>query len=146
MPLALTPSSRSMSAQILADLLPSLRGLGLLAQDAHWRVLGPMFGELHTLFGDLYAFVSGTYADAVAERIAQLQAPIPRSVVRSEHDLPTDGAKLCAELERAIMSASSRAYEAMNRLERIDPVFLARLQDLQAQLEKYAWQISAHIS
>lgn len=55
-----------MSAQILADLLPSLRGLGLLAQDAHWRVLGPMFGELHTLFGDLYAFVSGTYADDTA--------------------------------------------------------------------------------
>ena len=40
----------------------------------------------------------------------------------------------------------SRAYEVMNRLERLDPVILARLQDLQAQLEKYAWQISAHIS
>jgi len=40
----------------------------------------------------------------------------------------------------------SKVYVAMEQLETIDPVFLAKLQDLQAQLEKYAWQIEAHIS
>lgn len=35
----------------------------------------------------------------------------------------------------------SKVYVAMEQLETIDPVFLAKLQDLQAQLEKYAWQI-----
>lgn len=44
------------------------------------------------------------------------------------------------------MTTGSKAYEAMERLHQIDPVFQARLQDLQAQLEKYAWQIEAHIS
>jgi DNA-binding ferritin-like protein len=147
MPSPLTPSNRAASAKVLSELLPSLRTLGLTAQDAHWRVRGPMFSSLHALFGDLYSFVSSTYADAVAERIAQfLEAP-PQQVTDSRgFNLPADGAELCSVLSRLIMTTGSKAYEAMERLHQIDPVFQARLQDLQAQLEKYAWQIEAHIS
>lgn len=146
MPSPLTPSNRVASAKVLSELLPALRALGMTAQDAHWRVRGPMFGSLHALFGDLYSFVGGIYADAVAERIAQFFEPAPRSVLPTGGDLPTDG----------------EVYATMEQLEQVDPVFLAKLQrdnsahslrnpsdwfkDLQAQLEKYAWQIEAHIS
>jgi starvation-inducible DNA-binding protein len=146
MPSPLTPSNRVASAKVLSELLPALRALGLTAQDAHWRVRGPMFGSLHALFGDLYSFVGGIYADAVAERIAQFFEPAPRSVLPTGGDLPTDGGKLCAELSRAILATGSKVYATMEQLEQVDPVFLAKLQDLQAQLEKYAWQIEAHIS
>jgi DNA-binding ferritin-like protein len=102
-----------------------------------------MFGSLHALFGDLYSFVSGTYADAVAERIAQFFEPVPQLSGSALYasPLPTDGAGI---MLRLTLATGSKVYAAMEQLE--DQVFLAKLQDLQAQLEKYAWQIEAHIS
>lgn len=52
---------------ILADLW----SLSIKLRSFHWRISGPLFGQLHKFFGDLYDLVDG-HVDLIAERILAL--------------------------------------------------------------------------
>ena len=140
----LLPSSASGSAAILARALPQLRAFSLFAQDAHWQVTGPLFGVLHPMFGALYGLATG-YADAVAERIAQLGIvpPSASKIVALPIDA-TQGSLLAAQCARHAQRLGAALYEAMDQIKEVDPVFLAKFQDWQAQMEKQIWQIQQH--
>ena len=121
---------------ILARALPQLRAFSLFAQDAHWQVTGPLFGVLHPLFGDLYDLATG-YADAVAERIAQLGnvPPAASKIVALPIDA-TQGSLVAAQCARHAQRLGSLLYEAMDQIKDIDPVFLAKFQDWQGATRK----------
>lgn len=52
---------------ILADLW----AISIKLRSFHWRISGPLFGQLHKFFGDLYEMVDG-HVDLIAERILAL--------------------------------------------------------------------------
>jgi DNA-binding ferritin-like protein len=140
----LNPSAKERSIAALSQLLPLLRGLANGAQVAHWRVRGPQFLPLHELFGETYGYLVG-YADAVAERIAQLDGKVPESINSAYlFGEATQGLELCAMLGRFIEQVGRAAYAAMDQLAVVDLVFLAKLQDLQGGLEALCWKIEAH--
>ena len=53
----------------------------LLAQNYHWNVEGPYFGQLHELFGNIYEEVHGSI-DKTAEEIRALGSYTPASLQR----------------------------------------------------------------
>ena len=53
----------------------------LLAQNYHWNVEGPHFGQLHELFGNIYEEVQGNI-DRMAEEIRALDSYTPASFAR----------------------------------------------------------------
>ena len=68
------------------DLVASLRlaladtfALYFMAHSFHWNVRGPLFQQLHDLFGGLYGDVHGA-VDDLAERIRTLDALAPASL------------------------------------------------------------------
>lgn len=48
--------------------LADLWSLSVKLRSFHWRISGPLFGQLHKFFGDLYELVDG-HVDLIAERI-----------------------------------------------------------------------------
>lgn len=143
MPIALTSSAAAASAAALSALLPQVRSFAQFAQVCHWRVTGNLFGILHPMLGELYAALV-TYADEVAERIAQLQADVPPHVSMPVALAPTDGAAIARDCGKLGQQFGSRAYEAMRALDGNDRVFLAKLEELQGTIEKIVWQIEQH--
>ena len=67
----LPETSRSQVIDLLAPHLANVLDLALQAKHAHWNVKGPSFIALHELY-DKVAAAAQTYADDLAERIAQL--------------------------------------------------------------------------
>jgi starvation-inducible DNA-binding protein len=69
----------------------------LKAHNYHWNVTGPMFPQLHDLFGDIYEEVYGSI-DTFAEEIRATGAFVPASYTRfsmlsqidDETDIPQD--------------------------------------------------------
>ncbi len=67
----------------------------LKAQNFHWNVEGPLFVQLHELFGDIYTEVYGSI-DTFAEELRALQIYAPASLtkfnmlsaVRDENEIP----------------------------------------------------------
>ena len=53
----------------------------LKSQNFHWNVEGPLFPQLHALFGDIYEEVYGSI-DAFAENIRKIKAYTPASFTR----------------------------------------------------------------
>lgn len=140
----LNPSAKERAINALTMLLPSLRGLVNGIQVAHWRVRGPQFLPLHELFGEAYDYLTG-YADAVAERIAQLDGRVPESINSAYlFGEAQQGLELCAIAGRHFEEVGRKAYAAMDQLSVVDLVFLAKLQDLQGGLEVLCWKIEAH--
>lgn len=140
---ALTTQSRTTSVRILSDLLPPLRAFALVAQNAHWVVQGPLFDPLHRLFGELYAHLVDM-SDEIAERIAQLDEVPPQGIPYVEPMTSRDGAALIGVIDGLGQKVGSRVYVALDSLVSPDQVFHARLQDLQADLEKLLWKISSN--
>jgi len=61
---------------LLEPVVLALIGVAGIARKAHWNVKGPMFGELHALFGELYA-AANEQADAIAEHCSiELGIPV----------------------------------------------------------------------
>lgn len=59
------------TVELLRILLASSVSIGIKAQNYHWNVTGPNFGEYHDFFGDYYKKVSA-FVDLYAEHIRQL--------------------------------------------------------------------------
>lgn len=71
-------------------LLASAFSLSLKAQNYHWNVTGPNFGEYHKFFGDFYDTVNDS-VDVYAEHIRMLGVFTPGSLKRfSELSLISD--------------------------------------------------------
>lgn len=130
--------------------LIELIDLGLLAKQAHWNIVGPMFRELHLVLDEL-ADVARDAADEIAERAITLgHNPDGRaSTIARDGQLPTLDAgsirdttvvSAFAAILEVVVSNLHSAIDAMAT----DPVTQDLLTSIAASLEKQAWMIRAH--
>lgn len=68
-------------AQALKKVLANHYAFSLKAQNFHWNVEGPDFGQYHALFATIYDEVYGA-VDTIAERVRTLGAYAPGSFAR----------------------------------------------------------------
>lgn len=70
-PSSLPDDIRQKTGERIGDVVLDLLGLSVVAKKAHWNVRGPLFGQLHALFDELYKATSD-HADTLAEHVAML--------------------------------------------------------------------------
>lgn len=70
-----------MLADTLKVVLATTAVYKIKAQQFHWNVEGPMFHQLHEMFGDIYEDAEGA-VDPLAEYIRTLKAYAPTSMAR----------------------------------------------------------------
>ncbi len=68
-------------AEALKVLLGTVYSLSIKAQNYHWNVTGPHFGEYHEYFGEFYGEVHGSI-DGIAELIRVVGSFAPGSLSR----------------------------------------------------------------
>ena len=122
----------------------------LKAQNFHWNVEGPLFPQLHELFGKIYEEVYGSI-DAFAENIRKIKAYTPASYTRfsmlsgiedETEILPADAmlAELLSDSDR-MQEMFKIVFEASEELrEHGLSDFLAGRQDAHA---KHSWMLRA---
>ena len=120
----------------------------LKAQNFHWNVEGPLFPQLHELFGKIYEEVYGSI-DAFAENIRKIKAYTPASYTRfsmlsgiedETEILPADAmlAELLSDSDR-MQEMFKIVFQASEELrEHGLSDFLAGRQDAHA---KHSWQL-----
>jgi starvation-inducible DNA-binding protein len=129
----------------LADLLD----LSLVATHAHWNVVGPRFGSLHSLL-DALAELARDSADRVAERAATLgHPPDGRSAtVTALSSLPTVHAgalpngDVLAVFGLILDAVAARIRGALEAFEN-DFVTLDLFTAVLAGIERFAWMLRA---
>ena len=122
----------------------------LKAQNFHWNVEGPLFPQLHELFGKIYEEVYGSI-DAFAENIRKIKAYTPASYTRfsmlsgiedETEILPADAmlAELLSDSDRMreMFKIVFQASEELREHGLSD--FLAGRQDAHA---KHSWMLRA---
>jgi len=122
----------------------------LKAQNFHWNVEGPLFPQLHELFGKIYEEVYGSI-DAFAENIRKIKAYTPASYTRfsmlsgiedETEILPADAmlAELLSDSDR-MQEMFKIVFQASEELrEHGLSDFLAGRQDAHA---KHSWMLRA---
>ena len=122
----------------------------LKAQNFHWNVEGPLFPQLHELFGTIYEEAYGSI-DAFAENIRKIKAYTPASYTRfsvlsgvedETEILPADAmiAELLSDSER-MQEMFKIVFQASEELgEHGLSDFLAGRQDAHA---KHSWMLRA---
>lgn len=104
----------------VAEMLRGLLGQAMVfrdtAQSFHWNVTGPLFPQLHELFGEQYELAS-THVDEVAERIRQMGEPVnpgnallaasPSGAADMAADLAMQAQSLIGQCERALAVAEA---------------------------------------
>ena len=122
----------------------------LKAQNFHWNVEGPLFPQLHELFGKIYEEVYGSI-DAFAENIRKIKAYTPASYTRfsmlsgiedETEILPADAmlAELLSDSDR-MQEMFKIVFQASEELrEHGLSDFLAGSQDAHA---KHSWMLRA---
>ena len=138
----LPTEDRDPVAETLQATLVELAALQRDAHQAHWNVRGPDFHQLHEFFAELYEAVSPLIDDVAERQLAVGQNPDarPRTVADTAGlgtfpagPLPGDAA--LAAVHRPWAEAADRVRQ------RIDDLLI----DVSATLEKYLWQLRAHL-
>jgi len=134
-------------------LLASSYSVALKAQNYHWNVTGPNFGEYHTFFGDYYGSVYD-FNDLYAEHIRQLGSFTPGSLERfSELTKITDetavpGAKfMMVRLEsdnKVILSILKGTHAAAEEFG--DLGLVATLEDAIRFHSKMSWMLESYLA
>lgn len=151
-PAGLSEAAADEIAGLLQDRLIALIDLGLTLKHAHWNVVGPGFLAVHEMFDEQVAVVRDL-ADEVAERIA-LIGHIPNGLAghltaqRSWDDYSLGRAVVPAHLgalDKVYDGVIGDHREAINRVEKIDPVTADLLTAQTGKLEMFQWFVRAHI-
>jgi starvation-inducible DNA-binding protein len=151
-PSPLPDKVRQQSGEKINAAAIDLAGLALVVRKAHWNVRGPLFGQLHGLFGEIYN-AANDHTDKLAEHVAMLGL-----VVRGDHvevaadavadPLPdeTDGlalAELVFDRIQATLVELAEAQKEVQALKNEDGFQL--LLDASIGLSKLGWMIGAYI-
>jgi starvation-inducible DNA-binding protein len=151
-PSPLPDNVRQKSGERINDATIDLLGLASVARKAHWNVRGPLFGQLHALFGELYDLAT-SHADKLAEHVAMLGL-----VVRGDHveiakdaeaepiDEETDGlelAELIFDRTQTTIAELAKAQKDVQKLGNEDGFQL--LLDTTIALSKLGWQLGSYL-
>lgn len=137
-------------ADTLKQVLATSEVYKVKAQAFHWNVEGPMFHQLHEMFGDIYEDVDNAI-DVCAEHIRALEVYAPQtmkrfielSVIDEQEKVPsamlmvkelyTDGEKILELLDKAFKEANVPNRQGIAN-------FIA---DRQAVHAKFCWQLNS---
>lgn len=145
-------SDRVKSTQALQATLTELQALSLQTKQAHWNVSGALYYPLHELLQEHYDGIA-KYADDVAERMLAVgsssdgRAP----VIVGSSNLPEipggfiDDARVLNFFTQQYATVAQRVFKRIKDVEDADPTTSNLLQEVEAALEKYQWQMRAHL-
>lgn len=153
-PSALPEETRRKVRDLLQPVILTLAGLSGIARKAHWNVRGPMFSDLHKLFGDLYTATSD-HADALAEHVAILGLEVEgdhvdvgeaSQVTRMPSTL-TAGRDLARAVGDRLRDGLILINEPKAQLVALgDDDAQQKIIDVSLALSKIGWKIVAHVA
>lgn len=153
-PSPLPDEARAKVAVLMQPVTLALLGIAGIARKAHWNVRGPMFAELHGLFGELYT-VASDQADVIAEHVAMLGFPVggDHVDVAESTAITRMPATLTAgrDLAKAVFDRLTLAIVLVNSpkaelLALGDDDAQQKILDASMALSKLGWMLGAHVS
>lgn len=140
------------SVLALQQTLTELQQLQLQLKQAHWNVSGILFYPLHLLLQEHY---EGTakYADTVAERLQSIGVSSDgraNTIIRTSR-IPEiqggffDDAQVLLWFSRYYKVVSDEIGQGIKATSESDPSTSNLLQTVQAAIDKYQWQMRAHM-
>ena len=140
------------SIQALQTTLTELQNLQLQLKQAHWNVSGTLWYTLHGLLQEHY---EGTakYADMIAERLQSIGVSSDgraTTIVRTSK-LPEitggflDDAQVIALFAGNYRTVSDEIGQGIEATSDSDPTTSNLLQEVQAAIDKYQWQVRAFV-
>jgi starvation-inducible DNA-binding protein len=142
-----------MLVENMKTVLATTYTFAIKAQQFHWNVTGPNFGELHEFFGNIYEESFGAI-DTAAEIIRALGAFAPGSLqefadetmIDDEEAAPTTGMDMIARLaedNELMIDVLNTAYETSELEQEYDVSdFLAGRLDAH---KKHGWMLHAYL-
>ena len=140
------------SVKALQTTLTELQQLQLQLKQAHWNVSGILFFQLHGMLQEHY---EGTakYADEVAERLQSIGVSSDgraNTIVRTSAipEYPggfTDDAQVLTWFTHNYKVVSDEIGQGIEATEKTDPSTSNLLQEVQNVIDKYQWQMRAHL-
>ena len=140
------------SVKALQTTLTELQQLQLQLKQAHWNVSGILFYQLHEMLQDHYAGTA-KYADEVAERLQSIGVSSDgraNTIVRTSAipEYPggfTDDAQVLTWFTHYYKVVSDEIGQGIQATEKTDPSTSNMLQEVQNVIDKYQWQMRAHL-
>lgn len=146
----LSPDAQKTAGEALQASLVDLIDLSLLAKQAHWNVVGPLFKTVHEHLDEVVD-TAREYSDQVAERAVALGVNPDGSAVTVAAGTPLS--PLAAEwiatehvvlaVARALDSLSGRFRERVAQTEEADPITQDLLIEITDALEQHRWMFQA---
>ena len=139
--------------QLMQPVLVDLIALSLNGKQAHWHVQGRVFTQVHEQLDTLVDDVRG-FADTVAERMVALDVPVDGrpAAVATTTNLPEFAQgflgddKVVSAIVDQIDATITRARNALDALDSVDPVSQDVIIALLRVLEKHRWMFAAQTS
>lgn len=140
------------SVKALQTTLTELQQLQLQLKQAHWNVSGTLFYPLHLLLQEHYEGTS-KYADMVAERLQSIGVSSDgraTTIIRTSA-IPEiaggffDDAQVLLWFSHNYKVVSDEIGKGIKATNDSDPTTSNLLQTVQAVIDKYQWQMRAHI-
>lgn len=153
-PSPLPEEARTKVAALLQPVALVLFAMSGIARKAHLNVRGPMFAELHGLFGELYAATSD-HADTIAEHMAMLGYPVNGDHVDVAEGTPitrmpatlTSGRDLAKAVADRLTTALVIVNQPKSELLALgDDDAQQKILDTSMALSKLGWMLLAHVS
>lgn len=140
------------SVAALQNTLTELQALQLQTKQAHWNVSGTLFYTLHELLQEHYEGIS-KYADDTAERMLSVGASSDGraiTIVASSRlpEIPggfIDDAQVIQFFIYQYETIGQRIFQRIGDVEKADPTTANQLQEVEAGIEKYQWQMRAFL-
>lgn len=140
------------SVAALQNTLTELQALQLQTKQAHWNVSGTLFYTLHELLQEHYEGIS-KYADDTAERLLSVGASSDGraiTIVASSRlpEIPggfIDDAQVIQFFIYQYETVGQRLFQRIGDVEKVDPTTANQLQEVEAAIEKYQWQMRAFL-
>ena len=151
--IGITDKNRKAVSAILSDLLADEVALYVATRGAHWNVVGPNFGALHSFFESQYEALDDILDD-VAERIRALGFTAPASVAayakaKSIDDSAGDAGSASAMIEKLLAAHEVIVRELRSDAEKAgecgDEGTADFLVGLMESHEKMAWMLRSHL-
>ena len=151
--IGISDKNRKAVSAMLADLLADEVALYVATRGAHWNVVGPNFGALHSFFESQYEALDDILDD-VAERIRALGFRAPASVAAYAKAKSIDDSAGDASSANAMIEKLLAAHEVIVRELRSDAEKAGECGDegtadflvgLMESHEKMAWMLRSHL-
>lgn len=151
--IGISDKNRKTVSVVLANLLADEVALYVATRGAHWNVVGPNFGALHSFFESQYEALDDILDD-VAERMRSLGSKAPSTVAayakaKSIDDTAGEAASAVAMIEKLLAAHEAITRSLRKSTEVADEAGDSGTEDFLVSLmeihEKMAWMLRSHL-